>query len=246
MSEPEPQPQPPAKVRVVVCMPGRTFSNRFLISWSQVFYSLITSGRYDVMISNHYSSQVNFARALCVGADVLAGPDQVPFQGKLEYDVMLWLDSDMVFTFEQVDALLQACVESHPVCSGIYRMEGGTHLCAVREWNLDYYREHGSFQFLTMEDAQAYAKECQTPWMKCAYAGMGFMAIRRGVLEDPRVKYPWFARDIERISMSNGTFIQDLTSEDVSLCRNLTDAGVIDGVMVHLGIQVGHEKSVVL
>ena len=40
---------------------------------------------------------VNFARCKCLGANVLRGPDQIPWDGKLKYDYQLWIDSDIVF-----------------------------------------------------------------------------------------------------------------------------------------------------
>ena len=40
---------------------------------------------------------VNFARCKCLGANVLRGPKQIPWDGKLKYDYQLWIDSDIVF-----------------------------------------------------------------------------------------------------------------------------------------------------
>ena len=40
---------------------------------------------------------VNFARCKCLGANVLRGPNQIPWDGKLAYDYQLWIDSDIVF-----------------------------------------------------------------------------------------------------------------------------------------------------
>jgi hypothetical protein len=77
--------------------------------------------------------------------------------------------------------------------------------------------------------------------MKCAYAGMGCMGIRYGILEDTRFKYPCFFRNIEKI----GDNIVDGSREDVSFIRNMIDSGVIDGVMVDLSLRFGHEKRVV-
>ena len=51
----------------------------------------------SIQISQDYSSMVNFARCKCLGANVLCGPDQVPWDGKLHYDYQLWIDSDIVF-----------------------------------------------------------------------------------------------------------------------------------------------------
>ena len=33
--------------------------------------------------------------------NVLRGPDQIPWDGKLEYDYQLWIDSDIVFNTEK-------------------------------------------------------------------------------------------------------------------------------------------------
>ena len=44
---------------------------------------------------------VNFARCKCLGANVLRGPDQLPWDGKLKYDYQLWIDSDIVFNVEK-------------------------------------------------------------------------------------------------------------------------------------------------
>ena len=51
----------------------------------------------SIQISQDYSSMVNFARCKCLGANVLRGPDQIPWDGKLNYDYQLWIDSDIVF-----------------------------------------------------------------------------------------------------------------------------------------------------
>ena len=44
---------------------------------------------------------MNFARCKCLGANVLRGPDQIPWDGKLNYDYQLWIDSDIVFSTEK-------------------------------------------------------------------------------------------------------------------------------------------------
>ena len=49
---------------------------------------------------------VNFARCKCLGANVLRGPDQIPWDGKLKYDYQLWIDSDIVFNSEKFYQLI--------------------------------------------------------------------------------------------------------------------------------------------
>jgi len=75
-----------------------------------------------------------------------------------------------------------------------------------------------------------------------AYNGMGFMAIRKGVLEN--LRYPFFDQPLQEMTLKDGTIIRDLCSEDVALCKNLKAAGY--PVWVDLKLMVGHEKKLVI
>ena len=84
---------------VVFCLPGRGVSYTYLKSFVQLCFDLVQAGA-SIQISQDYSSMVNFARCKCLGANVLRGPDQMPWDGKLNYDYQLWIDSDIVFNSE--------------------------------------------------------------------------------------------------------------------------------------------------
>ena len=81
---------------VVFCLPGRGCSYTFLKNFVQLCFDMVQSGM-SIQISQDYSSMVNFARCKCLGANVLRGPKQIPWDGKLEYDWQLWIDNDIVF-----------------------------------------------------------------------------------------------------------------------------------------------------
>jgi hypothetical protein len=81
---------------IVFCLPGRGCSFQFLKSFVQLCFDLVQNGM-NIQISQDYSSMVNFARCKCLGANVLRGPDQIPWDGRLPYDYQLWIDSDIVF-----------------------------------------------------------------------------------------------------------------------------------------------------
>ena len=121
--------EPEKKITVVFCIPGKQFSDKFLMAWTEVLSGLIKSNKYEIAVSNKYSSQVNFARAMCLGANVLSGPDQKPFQGQLDYDLLVWLDSDILFNLPMIELLIDSCLRLYPVVSGVYTMEGGKELC---------------------------------------------------------------------------------------------------------------------
>ena len=231
----------PTKLKVIFCIPGNHFSNKFFISWSETL--LMLGNKYDILISNQYSSQVNFARALCLGANVLNGPNQKPFNnGAIDYDIIVWLDSDMVFKPDMIDKLIQNGMQ-YKIYSGIYAMDGGTQLCCVEHWDEDYYKTNGCFKFVSVEEGNDKIKN-NKQIVNCAYVGMGCMAIKKGVIEDERFKYPWFFRNITEFN-NNGAIVTDGTSEDVSFIRNLVDSGIIKHIPVDLSLRFGHEKHIV-
>jgi hypothetical protein len=107
------------------------------------------------------------------------------------------------------------------------------HYTAIKTWNIDYYKKHGSFKFLRVEDIEGASKH-----IKVAYTGMGFMAVKREVLE--KMKYPYFHRELHVIDDE----IRDMCSEDVAFCKNVKDAGY--DVIINTGLHVGHEKMMVI
>jgi len=226
-------------VKVVFCMPGRTYSREFLLAWSDLLMQASSRG-HQVMISQQYSSVVHFARAKCLGGDVLKGPDQKPFQGSVDYDVMMWIDSDIVFKPDDFFALLES---PHDVTAGMYMMEDLQHFATVKEWNEDFFAKNGTFKFMKPEDLVRVDGVDSSPYLPVAYTGMGWMLIRKGVVEN--LKYPWFYSDLQRISsaVSPGPLV-DMNSEDVAFCRALQAAG--HTIHVDTKIRVGHQKLMLI
>jgi len=171
-----------------------------------------------------------------LGLDVLRGATQVPFNGEIDYDAWVTIDSDIVFTPEQVIQLIED-TKKYPVVSGLYRMTDMVHFAAVKEWDIDYFKKTGSFQFMTQEDIDA----CDE-YTPVAYNGMGFFACRKGIIEN--LKYPYFSYPLIEIEAENGKLIKDMCSEDVAFCKNLKDAGY--RVVVNTKLRVGHEKMLVI
>ena len=219
-------------MKVVLALPGRTFSGSFLMNWTQTVMTLNKRG-YEIVVTNEYSSYVTYSRMKTLGLDVLRGADQVPFGGTLNYDVWLTIDSDIIFTPEQVIQLIED-TEKYPVVSGLYRMQDGVHFATVQEWDVEYFKKYGSFEFMRDLPADKY--------IPVAYSGMGFFACRRGVIE--KLKYPYFSYPLVEIEAEDGKILRDTCSEDVSFCKNLTDAGF--KIMVNTGLHVGHEKTLVV
>lgn len=209
-------------------MPGREYSREFLLAWSDLLMQASSKG-HQVMISQQYSSVVHFARAKCLGGDVLKGVDQKPFQGQVEYDAMMWIDSDIVFKPEDFFKLLES---PHDVTAGLYMMEDLQHLAVVKDWDEDHFQKTGSFKFLSPDELPS-----NEQYMEVAYAGMGWMMIRKGIVEN--IKYPWFWSDLQIFGE-----LKDMNSEDVAFCRALKAAG--HPIYVDTKLRVGHQKKMII
>ena len=215
--------------KVIIALPGRTFSGGFMLNLLETVQTL-KSKNYNVMITNEYSSYVTFSRMKTLGLDVRRGPDQKPFGGKVDYDVWVTIDSDIRFTPEQIIELIED-TNKYPVVSGLYRMEDLKHYACVKEWDTKYFKTNGSFEFMKSDE------DIKDKYISVAYNGMGFFACRKGVIE--KLKYPYFSYPLIEIDG-----LRDTCSEDVSFCKNLTDAGF--EITVNTTLRVGHEKTLVI
>lgn len=221
--------------KVIIALPGREYSGTFLMNWSQTLLTLIERG-YIVKVVNEYSSFVSFSRMKTLGLDVMRGAEQKPFGGSYDYDVWLTIDSDIVFKPEQVIELIED-TDKYPVISGLYRMADLKHYAAVKKWDTRYFKTHGSFKFIGVDELDGRRK-----YLKVAYNGMGFFACRREVLE--KLKYPYFNYPLIEMEGEDGKIFRDMCSEDVAFCKNIKDAGY--DVMINTRIRVGHEKTLVI
>jgi hypothetical protein len=217
-------------MKVVIALPGRTFSGGFMMNLLETVETL-KSKKYVVLITNEYSSYVTYSRMKTLGLDVLRGADQKPFGGKLDYDVWVTIDSDIRFTPDQIIELIED-TKKYPVVSGLYRMEDLKHYACVKEWDTEYFKANGSFRFMEVGEP-----EKEDKYISVAYNGMGFFACRKGVIE--KLKYPYFSYPLIDIDG-----LRDTCSEDVAFCKNLTDAGF--DVTVNTTLRVGHEKTLVI
>ena len=215
--------------KVIIALPGRTFSGGFMLNLLETVQTL-KSKNYTVMIINEYSSYVTYSRMKTLGLDVLRGADQKPFGGKIEYDVWVTVDSDIRFTPEQIIELIED-TNTYPVVSGLYRMEDLKHYACVKKWDVEHYITNGSFEFMKSDE------EIKDKYISVAYNGMGFFACRKGVIE--KLKYPYFTYPL--IEMDG---LRETCSEDVSFCKNLTDTGF--EIIVNTSLRVGHEKTLVI
>ena len=249
--------------KIVFCLPGRGVSYTYLKNFVQLCFDMV-SNQMSVQISQDYSSMVNFARCKCLGANVLRGPDQIPWDGKLDYDYQLWIDSDIVFNTEKFWQLLDLALPAEAVtqeditddegkvtgmrqiinnehereiAAGWYSTEDGKTTSVAHWLDEDDFRSNGGVMNHEMVDGISKRKKPFT----VDYTGFGWVLIKKGVFEHPDLKYPWFA---PKMQVFESGAVQDMCGEDVSFCLDAMDAGF--EIWCDPRIRVGHEKTRVI
>lgn len=212
-------------MKLIICLPGNNFSGNWLDSFL-AFYNWCIKNKITVMISRRESCNIYYVRNMCLGGDSTKGESQKPFQGSIDYDYMLWVDSDNVFSIEDFIKLYNLNKE---IASGLYLTQNGKNFATVKDWDEEFYKKHGAFEFLTPENI----KNNKEPFV-VDYTGFGFILIKRGVFE--KLQYPWFRPIWKKFGNIN-----EFTMEDVSFCHLVRELGI--NVWVHPEVIAKHEKK---
>lgn len=222
-------------ITIVFCIPGRQFSNNFLTSWTNLL-AWCFKNDIDAILSNSYSSNVFFVRSMCLGGNNLKGVDQKPFQGQVDYDYIMWIDSDQVFYPNDLIKLLNW--KKDIVC-GMYMMHDNINYAVVPHMNKNDILKKGSYTFLNRAKVKEWKESRPNSIHKVDYCGMGFMLVKKGVLE--KFEFPWF-RSTETIleDKERNIVIHDTNSEDYYFCCEARRLGF--DVWVDPEVVVGHEK----
>lgn len=224
----------PPKKNVIIAFPGKEFSGTFLMQWSESLLKLTQLG-YKIALTSDYSAYIPFTRMMTLGLDTMRGNEQKPFDGKVEYDVWVTIDSDIIFTPKHLIELIED-TDKYPVISGMYKMSNSKYIAAVKEWNLAHFIKNGVYEFI---DPETFDKDLKHH--EVAYVGMGFMACTREVLE--KIEYPYFNYPTEELEV-DGKTISQIFSEDVSFSKRVTDAGY--KIIINTDLRIGHEKKLIM
>ena len=218
---------------IVICAPGASFSREWVQCLTNATSELTRDG-HTVQLSFAYDALVSYARCRTLLCETTRGVDQKPFDGKLEYDYIMWIDSDVLFSAEHVRMLLRHDAD---IVSGAYLMQNNTHYPLVEDMNDADFLKDGHYKFLSRDDLN---EKPQDELFDAEYVGMGFMLVKKGVFE--ALKYPYFLTRV--IDFGTDGRVVEMASEDVSFCMNARDAGFT--VHVDPAVRVPHLKNVPL
>jgi len=219
--------------RLVLCMPGESYHERVLVCLLDTLNYFRKRG-WRITLRNLYSANVWACRNDLFGrvskTHVQQGKPPQLFEGNIpDYSYMLWIDSDMTWKPMDVEHLMSW---DRDIICGHAKMRDGKRIATVENWDLEYFKENGGFEYLTDE----VIKDRKEPF-PVAFTGMAFMLIKRGVLET--FDFPW----IEPYFYKVGN-LRLMSGEDVSFCKKAQRLGF--DVLIDPGVRVGHLKEVEL
>ena len=207
-------------MKIIFCIPGCVFSGVFLKCWTQLTLELNKRGFEYELLSN-YAPNVYKIRTMLLDGHRKYGQYQIPWQGKKEYDYIMWIDSDIIFEPEDFFKLFK---HEKDIVSGLYLRQprGGT----LNDIPVEYACLKESNKTLMTTDVGG---ELITVFGN----GLGWMLIKKGVFE--KTAFPWFGPIITGL---------DFNGEDVAFQMRAKEAGFDS--YVDSSIVVGHEKTVLL
>ena len=123
------------------------------------------------------------------------------------------------------------------IAAGWYCTEDGKSTSVAHWLEEDDFQQNGGVMNHEMLDG---IQKRRKPFT-CDYTGFGWVLIKHGVFENPEMKYPWFAPQMQVFDSGE---VQDMCGEDVSFCLEAIKAGY--EIWCDPTIRVGHEKMRVI
>lgn len=209
---------------VLICTPGFSMWGGYVRALMDTVERMNEEGISYKWLTAASSLVHNTREVLLSGDGRMDINDTGPMHGKVSYNTMVWIDSDIVWTWEQFKALLDT---HHEVLTGAYLLANRT-----------------TSSIHTEEYPQGIPKDVILGWkgrepMRVAGCGFGFLGVKRGVFE--RVEKPWFGM-LSQILMDNQGRQHHVTvGEDLSWCSRAAQAGV--SIYFDPNILVRHLKT---
>jgi hypothetical protein len=210
---------------VLICTPGHSMEAEYVKSLVETIKVLEKEGITYKYLSE-YSSTVSGAReATLMGSLFLDGFNPSPVSGKVDYDKIFWIDSDI--SWDPID-FIRVYKSDKDITSGIYVNNKGLPMFTQLESELD-------IDVLTM---------CQyEEKFEVAAAGFGFISIKSGIHEN--IQRPWFESIYQEVENEDKTKkIKIPFGEDYSWCYRARFQGY--KIYVDPKVKVTHNKKIPL
>jgi len=194
------------------------------------FLAWLGNNDYDAIIMQQPGSLIPEQREMLLGYQpgTPISAMKEPYNGQQDYDLLFWIDSDILFQPEDFQKLVEA---DKPIISGAYAkdMKGNLAVALMHDGWKNH--EKDSLISLTWKDLEGKTE----PFIVVSSA-MGFCLIQKGVFE--KIKRPWFACSTVDLYRNGDKY---LIGEDVYFSLNASYHGFVS--WVHPLVKVAHLKQ---
>jgi hypothetical protein len=208
---------------IVIATPANGFTPGYVQSLLQTVVAIQNEGLTWTFLS-HGGSLVSMVRELVIGGPEANSKSVTkPYNGLFSYDMILWIDSDIIWDPSDVFRLYRS---KKQIVSGCYLLENRSTPIYLKD------------NSRMMHESEVY--EYAEPF-KVRATGFGFLGVKNGVFEN--IERPWFGPvSSSAISVDEESDIQNiLVGEDVSWCLKAESAGF--DVWVDPSVKVIHQKT---
>lgn len=201
-------------MKIAIVTPGRNFSPNYVRSIVDTT-NWCALNEIELIYSNYPAANIYTARINALGRGSEKKPPEI-LDGE-DYDYVFFIDSDMGWRPEDIAMMIEM---DEDVVSGVYVCGTDGKLSVL----MDNPEKPGDIQFHT-------PNSIPNEVFKIHYAAMGFLMVRKGVLET--LPYPWF--DF-RMHPDSGVFM----SEDLAFTMSIREAGF--DIWCNPDVKITHEK----
>lgn len=215
-------------IDMIFCLPGDRFSGKFLQCWTKTIIHCMTHG-INMYLLQMYSSNVYHVRECFLSQHVISDTRNIkPFGGR-EYDYAMHIDSDQVWTPQDIEDLIARDVD---VVSGAIRV------AEIEQYAFGWFDEQLLNETNQLKRMTVEQMEGKKALIDVDFLGLAFTLVKYGIFE--KLKFPWF----EPLKFSENQKARrkiGWCGEDLSLCERLRNEGV--KLYIDPQIIIKHEKS---
>lgn len=211
-----------AHINLVIATPGKDFTASYVKSLLATA-AMLLHNNITFTFANGYSSHVGDAREITLsGTKENNIADSRPFEGKITYDKILWIDSDISWDPEDV---LKIYNSDKDIISGAYLLDAG----AVAAYKEGY-------------KAPLYYNEVKemSELLPVHSVGFGFVCFKSGIFE--KLSRPWFQSPTVTIEVAGKEYSFAVMGEDISLCHRVNELGY--QIWLDPTIRLLHQRTV--
>jgi hypothetical protein len=211
-------------VNLVIATPGHSMISGY-VKCLMATMDILNQNDISVAWTSEYSSNVSDAREVTLaGTFQNSLTETKPFEGRLTYDKILWIDSDITWEPEDVLKLYNS---DKDIISGAYLIATGDVMAYKEKLGKPY--SYDEVKQMT-EPVEIYS------------AGFGFICFKSGIFE--KMPRPWFQAFPTETEIDGKPYVFNMLGEDISLCHRAKSLGF--QIWLDPAVKVTHHKTIKL